>query len=163
MRSLVALVFVIVCAALASMTGSRADEWPSRPIRAIIPLSPGSAADIIPRIVFEQLSVQFGQSIVVENKPGASGTIAARAVAMADPDGYTLLAHSSAHIIAPSTVADLPYDPIKDFVAVAPLGNLPTVLVIAPSKKIRTVQSSSPSEKTDPSRSDRSASAARFT
>ena len=140
MRSLVALVFVIVCAALASMTGSRADEWPSRPIRAIIPLSPGSAADIIPRIVFEQLSAQFGQPIVVENKPGASGTIAARAVAMADPDGYTLLAHSSAHIIAPSTVADLPYDPIKDFVAVAPLGNLPTVLVIAPSKKIKTVQ-----------------------
>ena len=140
MRSLVALVFVIVCAALASMTGSRADEWPSRPIRAIIPLSPGSAADIIPRIVFEQLSAQFGQPIVVENKPGASGTIAARVVAMADPDGYTLLAHSSAHIIAPSTVADLPYDPIKDFVAVAPLGNLPTVLVIAPSKKIKTVQ-----------------------
>ncbi len=140
MRSLVALVFVIVCAALASMTGSRADEWPSRPIRAIIPLSPGSAADIIPRIVFEQLSAQFGQPIVVENKPGASGTIAARAVAMADPDGYTLLAHSSAHIIAPSTVADLPYDPIKDFVAVAPLGNLPTVLVIAPSKNIKTVQ-----------------------
>jgi tripartite-type tricarboxylate transporter receptor subunit TctC len=140
MRSLVALVFVIVCAALASMTSSRADEWPSRPIRAIIPLSPGSAADIIPRIVFEQLSVQFGQPIVVENKPGASGTIAARAVAMADPDGYTLLAHSSAHIIAPSTVADLPYDPIKDFVAVAPLGNLPNVLVIAPSKNIKTVQ-----------------------
>lgn len=140
MRSLVALVFVIVCAAVASMTGSRADEWPSRPIRAIIPLSPGSAADIIPRIVFEQLSVQFGQPIVVENKPGASGTIAARAVAMADPDGYTLLAHSSAHIIAPSTVADLPYDPIKDFVAVAPLGNLPNVLVIAPSKNIKTVQ-----------------------
>jgi tripartite-type tricarboxylate transporter receptor subunit TctC len=140
MRSLVALVFVIVCAALASMTSSRADEWPSRPIRAIIPLSPGSAADIIPRIVFEQLSVQFGQPIVVENKPGASGTIAARAFAMADPDGYTLLAHSSAHIIAPSTVADLPYDPIKDFVAVAPLGNLPNVLVIAPSKNIKTVQ-----------------------
>jgi tripartite-type tricarboxylate transporter receptor subunit TctC len=140
MRSLVALVFIIVCAALASITGSRADEWPSRSIRAIIPLSPGSAADIIPRIVFEQLSVQFGQPIVVENKPGASGTIAARAVAMADPDGYTLLAHSSAHIIAPSTVADLPYDPIKDFVAVAPLGNLPNVLVIAPSKNIKTVQ-----------------------
>ena len=140
MRSRVALVFVIVCAALASMTGSRADEWPSRPIRAIIPLSPGSAADIIPRIVFEQLSAQLGQTIIVENKPGASGTIAARTVAVADPDGYTLLAHSSAHIIAPSTVANLPYDPIKDFVAVAPLGNLPNMLVIAPSKNIKTVQ-----------------------
>jgi tripartite-type tricarboxylate transporter receptor subunit TctC len=140
MRYRAALVFAIACAALASMTGSRADEWPSRPIRAIIPLSPGSAADIIPRIVFEQLSAQLGQPIIVENKPGASGTIAARAVAMADPDGYTLLAHSSAHIIAPSTVANLPYDPIKDFVAVAPLGNLPNVLVISPSKNIKTVQ-----------------------
>ena len=59
---------------------------------------------------------------------------------MADPDGYTLLAHSSAHIIAPSTVANLPYDPIKDFAAVAPLGNLPNVLVIAPSTNIKTVQ-----------------------
>jgi len=75
-----------------------------------------------------------------KNKPGASGTIAARAVAVADPDGYTLLAHSSAHIIAPSTVANLPYDPIKDFAAVAPLGNLPNVLVISPSKNIKTVQ-----------------------
>ena len=140
MRNRAALVFAIALAALASMTGSRADEWPSRPIRAIIPLSPGSAADIVPRIVFEQLSAQLGQPIIVENKPGASGTIAARAVAMADPDGYTLLAHSSAHIIAPSTVANLPYDPIKDFVAVAPLGNLPNVLVIAPSKNIKTVQ-----------------------
>ena len=59
---------------------------------------------------------------------------------MADPDGYTLLAHSSAHIIAPSTVANLPYDPIKDFAAVAPLGNLPNVLVIAPSANIKTLQ-----------------------
>jgi tripartite-type tricarboxylate transporter receptor subunit TctC len=130
----------IALAALASATGSRADEWPSRPIRAIIPLSPGSAADVVPRIVFEQLSAQLGQPIIVENKPGASGTIAARAVAVADPDGYTLLAHSSAHIIAPSTVANLPYDPIKDFAAVAPLGNLPNVLVISPSKNIKTVQ-----------------------
>ena len=140
MRNRVALILAIALAVLASMTGSRADEWPSRPIRAIIPLSPGSAADVVPRIVFEQLSAQLGQPIIVENKPGASGTIAARAVAVADPDGYTLLAHSSAHIIAPSTVANLPYDPIKDFAAVAPLGNLPNVLVISPSKNIKTVQ-----------------------
>ena len=140
MRNRAVLVVAIAFAALTSVTASRAAEWPDRSIRAIIPLSPGSAADIIPRIVFEQLSAQLGQSIIVENKPGASGTIAARAVAMADPDGYTLLAHSSAHIIAPSTVANLPYDPIKDFAAVAPLGNLPLVLVVAPSKNIRTVQ-----------------------
>lgn len=137
MRKYLALVAV---ASLALIGAARADEWPAKPIRVIVPLSAGSAADIIPRIVFEQLSTQLGQSIIVENKPGASGTIGARTVATADPDGYTLLAHSSAHIIAPSTVANLPYDPIKDFAAVAPLGNLPNVLVIAPSANIKTLQ-----------------------
>ena len=132
--------FAIALTALLVSGSSQADEWPSRPIRAIIPLSAGSAADVVPRIVFDQLSAQLGQPTVVENRPGASGTIAARAVATADPDGYTLLAHSSAHVISPSTVANIPYDPIKDFAAVAPLGNLPLVLVIAPSKNIKTVQ-----------------------
>lgn len=140
MRTQAALIFATALAALSASGGSRADEWPSRPIRAIIPLSPGSAADIVPRIVFEQLSAQLGQQTIVENRPGASGTIAARAVATADPDGYTLLAHSSAHVISPSTVANLSYDPIKDFAAVAPLGNLPLVLVISPSKNIKTIQ-----------------------
>jgi tripartite-type tricarboxylate transporter receptor subunit TctC len=140
MRARLALVFAIALTVMATNGSSQADEWPSRPIRAIIPLSPGSAADIVPRIVFEQLSGQLGQPTVVENKPGASGSIAARSVASADPDGYTLLAHSSAHVISPSTVANLSYDPIKDFAAVAPLGNLPLVLVIAPSQNIKTVQ-----------------------
>jgi len=140
MRYCAALIFTIALTSLAAAGMARADEWPSKPIRVIVPLSPGSAADIIPRIVFEQVSAQLGQPVIVENKPGASGTIGARAVQMADPDGYTLLAHSSAHIIAPSTVANLSYDPIKDFVAVAPLGNLPNVLVIAPSANIKTLQ-----------------------
>jgi tripartite-type tricarboxylate transporter receptor subunit TctC len=140
MRARLALVFATALMAIAANGGSQADEWPSRPIRVIIPLSAGSAADVVPRIVFEQLSMQLGQPVVVENKPGASGSIAARFVASADPDGYTLLAHSSAHVISPSTVANLSYDPIKDFAAVAPLGNLPLVLVIAPSQGIKTVQ-----------------------
>jgi tripartite-type tricarboxylate transporter receptor subunit TctC len=140
MRARVALGFAIALTAIAANGGSQADEWPSRPIRSIIPLSPGSAADIVPRIVFEQLSAQLGQPIVVENRPGASGSIAARFVASAEPDGYMFLAHSSAHVISPSTVANLSYDPIKDFAAVAPLGNLPLVLVIAPSQNIKTVQ-----------------------
>lgn len=140
MRARLAYGFAIALTALSVSGSSQADEWPSRPIRAIIPLSAGSAADVVPRIVFDQLSAQLGQPTVVENRPGASGTIAARAVATADPDGYTLLAHSSAHVISPSTVANIPYYPIKDFAAVAPLGNLPLVLVIAPSKNIKTVQ-----------------------
>lgn len=131
---------VIVIATLVTAASSRAEEWPSRSIRVMIPLSAGSAADVVPRIVFEQLSAPLGQPTVIENRPGASGTIAARAVATADPDGYTLLAHSTAHVISPATVANIPYDPIKDFTAVAPLGNLPLVLVIAPSKNIKTIQ-----------------------
>jgi tripartite-type tricarboxylate transporter receptor subunit TctC len=114
MRTRLALSVAVVFTAIASLGSSHAADWPNRPIRAVVPLSGGSAADIIPRIVFEQLSAQLGQPIVIENKPGASGTIGARAVATADPDGYTLLAHSSAHIIAPSTVANMSYDPIKD-------------------------------------------------
>jgi tripartite-type tricarboxylate transporter receptor subunit TctC len=140
MRLAAAFIFTIALAALAAIGMARADDWPTKSIRVIVPLSAGSAADIIPRIVFEQLSTQLGQPIIVENKPGASGTIGARAVQMADPDGYTLLAHSSAHIIAPSTVANLSYDPVKDFAAIAPLGNLPNVLVIAPSSNIKTLK-----------------------
>jgi tripartite-type tricarboxylate transporter receptor subunit TctC len=117
-----------------------AQQWPAKSIRAIIGLSPGSAVDIVPRIVFEQVAAQIGQSIVVENRTGASGTIGVRAVATAPADGYTLLAHSSGIIVSPFTVASARYDPIKDFVAVAPLGNLPNVLVVAPSQNIHTVQ-----------------------
>lgn len=140
MRKRATLISAVVLASLIAMSGASGDPWPSQPIKVIVPLSPGSAADIVPRIVFEQVGTQLGQTVIVENRPGASGTIGARAVAMADPDGYTLLAHSSAHVISPSTVANLPYDPIKDFAAVAPLGNLPLVLVIAPSKNIKTIQ-----------------------
>jgi tripartite-type tricarboxylate transporter receptor subunit TctC len=86
------------------------------------------------------VATQIGQTIVVDNRTGASGTIGTRAAATAPPDGYTLLAHSSALVISPFTVANAHYDPVKDFVPVAPLGNLPNVLVIAPGKNIHTVQ-----------------------
>lgn len=118
----------------------RAAEWPTRPVHVIVPLTPGSAADVVPRIVFEQVSAQLGQPFVVENRAGASGSIGAHAVASATPDGYTLLAHSSAHVISKSTVANLSYDPLRDFAPVAPLGNLPNVLVVSPEKHIETVQ-----------------------
>ena len=140
MRKKIALVVATATAALMTASLVHAENWPTRPIRVIVPLSAGSALDIVPRIVFEQLSKQLGQPIIVENRPGASGTIGGRMVAVADPDGYTLLAHSSAFVIAPSTVANMPYDPIKDFAPVAALGNLPNVLVVSPSKNINTIQ-----------------------
>jgi tripartite-type tricarboxylate transporter receptor subunit TctC len=117
-----------------------AQQWPTKTVRAVVPLTAGSAVDIVPRIVLEQVGTQIGQSIVVENRTGASGTIGVRAVATSPADGYTLLAHSSGLVVSPFTVANSHYDPIKDFVAVAPLANLPNVLVVAPSLNIRTVQ-----------------------
>ena len=90
--------------------------------------------------MLERVSTQIGQSIVIDNRTGASGTIGTRAVATAAPDGYTLLAHSSALVISPLTIANAHYDAVKDFVPIAPLGNLPNVLVIAPSKNIHTAQ-----------------------
>jgi tripartite-type tricarboxylate transporter receptor subunit TctC len=117
-----------------------AEDWPSRPIRVIIPFGAGSATDLVPRIVFDQLSPQLGQPIVVENRGGAGGTLGTAAVAKADPDGYTLLAHSNAFSISPSVYANLPYDAINDFAPIIPFGSLPVVLVISPSKGFTTIQ-----------------------
>lgn len=139
---------MMLAAVVASIcTGpSDAQEWPSKqPIRVIVPLASGSATDIIPRTIMEQVSRQIGQSIIVENRVGAGGTIGARAVAKAAPDGYTLLAHSNAHTIAPSVYSNLPYDVIGDFVTVVPLGNLPTVLVISAEWARRRIWSSNAS------------------
>jgi tripartite-type tricarboxylate transporter receptor subunit TctC len=116
-----------------------AEPWPTKPLRAIVPYGAGSTTDIIPRLVFEQVSRQLGQSIVVENRAGAGGTIGANFVAKADPDGYTLLVNSSAHTIAPSLYPNLSYDPARDFAAVVPLGISPNVLVVSPAKGFKSV------------------------
>ena len=117
-----------------------AQDWPTRPIRAIIPFGAGSATDLVPRIVFDQLSPQLGQPIVVENRTGAGGTLGTNAVAKADPDGYTLLAHSNALSVSPAIYANLPYDTVNDFAPVAPFGSLPAVLIISPAKGFKTIQ-----------------------
>ena len=94
---------------------AHAETWPSKPIRAIVPFAAGSTTDIVPRIVFDQLSSQLGQSIVVENRAGAGGTIGSGFVAKAEPDGYTLLAHGSALTISPALYSNLSFDPARDF------------------------------------------------
>lgn len=107
-----------VLAVIVGLTGSAAaDAWPSKPIRAIIPFSAGSATDIIPRAVFEQLAIELGQPIIVENRPGAGGTLGVGTVAKAEPDGYTILANSSAHTIAPWIILNLTYDTANDLAA----------------------------------------------
>ena len=122
------------------MANASAETWPSRPIHAIIPFGPGSAVDVVPRIVFEQMSSQLGQSIVVENRAGAGGTLGSAMVAKAEPDGYTMLVHSSAHTITPSLYSKLSYDIARDFVTVGAIGSVPNVMIIAPSKGFKTVQ-----------------------
>jgi tripartite-type tricarboxylate transporter receptor subunit TctC len=116
-----------------------AQNWPTKPIRAIVPVGAGSSTDIVHRLVFEQLSSQLGQQVVVENRVGAGGTIGSAAVAKSPADGYTLLAHGSAHTIAPALYKSLPYDAARDFTAVVPVGTSPSVLVVSPAKGMRTV------------------------
>ncbi|MGH6727351.1 MAG: Bug family tripartite tricarboxylate transporter substrate binding protein [Pseudolabrys sp.] len=116
-----------------------AQSWPVRPVRAIVPVGAGSATDIVPRVVFEQLSAQLGQTIIVENRPGAGGTIGTNFVAKSDPDGYTLLVNSNAYTISPALYRKLSYDPARDLAAVIPLGVSPSVLVVSPAKGFKTV------------------------
>jgi tripartite-type tricarboxylate transporter receptor subunit TctC len=114
-----------------------AGAWPDKPIRAISPISAGSASDIITRTVLEDVSSRLGQPIVVENHPGADGTIGSADVVRAEPDGYTILSHSAALTVVASTHTDLPYDTVRDFAAVTPMARIPSVLVVAPSKNMR--------------------------
>jgi len=97
-------------------------------------LTPGSASDVMARIVFDQVSQSVGQSIVIENRPGAGNSIGMNAVAKADPDGYTILANSSSHTVSPAVRATMPLDTANDLSAIIPLGNMPVVMVVNPSK-----------------------------
>ena len=132
------LAFVVVLVGI--NTTAFAESWPARPIKAFIPFSAGSATDVIPRVVFEELSTQLGQPIVVENRGGAGGTIGVGAVVAAEPDGYTILANSSAHTIAPWIVPNLPYNVATDLRAAVALGKNANMLVVSPSKGWRTLQ-----------------------
>jgi tripartite-type tricarboxylate transporter receptor subunit TctC len=131
---------LLAAVVVAGSVPAAAQTWPTRPIRAIIPFSAGSTTDIIPRIVFDQLSIDLGQTIVIENRGGAGGTLGAGAVAKSDPDGYTILANSSAHAISPSIIPNMPYDTAHDFAAVIPFGISPNVLVVSPSRGVKTAQ-----------------------
>jgi tripartite-type tricarboxylate transporter receptor subunit TctC len=116
-----------------------AQSWPGKRVQVIVPFTAGSATDIMARTVTQRLSEQLGQPFVVENRPGAGGTIGVGAVAKAEADGYTILVHSSSYTITPSTYPNTPYDTVRDLAGVTPLALLPQVLVISPGKNIRTV------------------------
>jgi tripartite-type tricarboxylate transporter receptor subunit TctC len=135
----ICLTLLPILALAVPSTQASAQSWPTRPIRAIVPYTAGSGTDVTARVILNQLSSELGQSIVVENRVGAGGTIGTAAAAKADPDGYTILVQSSALTIAPSIYQNLAYDTARDLAAVTPLGISPNVLIISPSKGIKTI------------------------
>jgi tripartite-type tricarboxylate transporter receptor subunit TctC len=115
-------------------------DYPNKPVRVIVPFTAGSTTDIIARAITDKLGASMGQTFVIDNRGGASGTIGQAAVASAPADGYTIMIHSSSHTVNPSTFAKLPFDTVRDFAAVTPISSLPNALVISPSKNIKTLQ-----------------------
>ena len=119
--------------ALIPASAAYAAEYPSRPVRIVIGFTPGGTPDISARLIGVKLSESLGQQIVVDNRPGAGGTIGARLVAEANPDGHTLLSASSSHVLQPSIYARLPYDTIKDFAGITRTSTACYMLVTSPS------------------------------
>jgi tripartite-type tricarboxylate transporter receptor subunit TctC len=139
MRRILPVVAVVCAVLVAAPSLLTAQDWPTRPIRVIIPLTAGAATDIMARAVFDQVSVQLKQPIVIENRPGAGNTIGMAAVAAAEPDGYTILANSSTHTVSPATRSKLPFNVLTDLSGVIPLGNMPVVMAVNPKRGYRTL------------------------
>ena len=134
--------FAAVCAVAAlgvTLPSAQAQNWPTHTILTISPIGAGNAVDIIGRVVFDQMSQRLGVPIVIENRPGGGGLIGFNDVAKAAPDGYTLLLGSSTFSSGVVLHKRLPYDPLRDFAAVLPIGASPSVLVTAPSKGFKSV------------------------
>jgi tripartite-type tricarboxylate transporter receptor subunit TctC len=119
---------------------AHAENWPSRLIKATIPFGAGSATDVVPRLVFERLSTQLGQPIVIENRAGAGGTLGTGLVAKADPDGYSVLAHSSALAIAPAIFPNLSFDATRDLAAALMIGSSAMVMIVPKERPWKTIQ-----------------------
>ena len=129
------IVALAVCA-----TQVFAADYPTKPVRFIVAFPPGSATDIVGRLYTQKWTEMWGQTVLADNRPGAGGSIAGAIAAKANPDGYTLLMHSSGHTVNPALYAKLPYDTLKDFVDIGPLAQQPNVMVTHPSSPYKTVQ-----------------------
>ena len=128
--------------ALASFAAlAQAQAWPSKPIKWVVPFAPGGTTDILARTVAEKLALALGQPVVIENKPGAGGGVGAEFTAKAAPDGYTIMGGTiSTHAINASLYKNLPYDPVKDFVAITLIARVPNMLVINPAVPAKDVK-----------------------
>lgn len=131
--------FILCAVSLLAMGSALAQGYPNKPIRFIVPFTAGSGTDIIARTVGDVMSKGLGQPILIENRPGAGGTIAAGQVAKGEADGYTVLVHSSGHALNPAIYPTIGYDTLKDLTGITPLAALPNVLVVNPAKGWKTV------------------------
>jgi tripartite-type tricarboxylate transporter receptor subunit TctC len=134
MKKLLA-VLLVACSGHAS-----AQTYPTKPVRLIISFTPGSSTDIIGRAVAAKLQDMWGQPVVAENRPGAGGTVGSEFVLRSEPDGYTLLANSSAHVSNPGIYKEMRYDTMRDFVNLALLGGGPNVLIVSPESKWKSLK-----------------------
>jgi len=133
--------FALAAVAIGTFSlAAQAQDWPKQSIKFVVPFTAGSGTDIVARAVAERLTTALGHPVIIENKPGAGGTIAANQVAKAPADGYTLLVHSSGHVVNPAIYPNLPYDTLNDLVGITPLASLPNVMVVAPSKGFKDVK-----------------------
>ena len=115
------------------------DAWPARAVRLVVPFTPGSVSDILARAVADKLATALGRPVIVENRPGAGGVLGTSVVARAEPDGYTLAVVSAGHVVNPLLYTNLPYDALRDFAGVIPLGSLPSVLTVSPQLGVTSV------------------------
>jgi len=130
---------LIAAAAVLVAATSAAQTYPSKTIKIVVPFTAGSATDIMARVVGEKLQAAWGQPVVVENRPGAGGTLGATQVAKGEADGHTLLVVSTGHVVNPVLYSNLQYDTLGDFSGVTPLASLPSVLVVGAGSPYKTV------------------------
>jgi len=117
-----------------------AQKYPTRPVRMLVPWTAGSQTDILARMVQPRLADSLGQTIIIDNRPGAGGTVGAAMVAAATADGHTIMMQAAAHAVSTALYAKLPYDTVNDFACISRVGSVPNVLVVAPSLGIKSVK-----------------------
>ncbi|TMH43523.1 MAG: tripartite tricarboxylate transporter substrate binding protein, partial [Betaproteobacteria bacterium] len=145
---------IVLFAASLLVASAAAQDYPNRPVRIVIPLSPGGTTDVPGRIIAQKLSESLGQQFFVENRAGAGGTIGSDYVAKAKPDGYTLLLTASPFVIAPHVYKTMPYDTLADFAPVIRIATGPYVLVVHPSLGVNSVKELIARAKKEPGKID---------
>jgi tripartite-type tricarboxylate transporter receptor subunit TctC len=134
------LIALLVASPLSAYPQGPASGYPSKPVRMIVPLAPGGGSDIVARIVSQAMTLHWGQSVVVDNRPGAGATMGTAIAARAAPDGYSLLVTSSSHTIGAALYPNLWYDPAKDFEEITMLADQPSIVAVNPAVKARNLK-----------------------